>query len=252
MLRKRIIPCLDVSGGRTVKGVNFQNLRDVGDPVDLAVEYERQGADEITFLDISATVEQRATMIELVRRVARELSIPFTVGGGIRKLDDVKHLLDAGADKVSINSAAVARPQLIDEIAGECGSQCCVVAIDVRTLNGKREVMVAGGRDKAGRQALEWAAECVDRGAGEILLTSWDRDGSLDGFDIEVTRDFATRFPIPIIASGGAAGPSCFIDVFQKAQADAALAASIFHDRTYTVGQVKQILQQAGVPVRTC
>lgn len=250
---KRIIPCLDVSGGRTVKGVNFQNLRDVGDPVELAIEYEKQGADEIVFLDISATVDQRETLLDVVSRVAHALAIPFTVGGGVRKLEDATQLLTCGADKTAINSAAVANPELISQIAEKCGSQCCVVAIDARrTPNGNWEVLVKGGREGTGKDAYEWALECVNRGAGEILLTSWDRDGSLKGFDLELVELFATKLPVPVIASGGARDPQSFVDVFVSAHADAALAASIFHDGTYTIAQVKSALQEAGVQVRPC
>jgi cyclase len=252
-LCKRIIPCLDVSGGRTVKGVSFQNLRDVGDPVELAQEYENQGADEITFLDISATVDQRQTLLDVVQRVASCLSIPFTVGGGVRTIDDALKLLSKGADKVTVNSAAVQTPNLIDEIARRCGSQCCVVAIDARRQgNGGWEVLIKGGREQTGKDAFAWAKECVERGAGEILLTSWDRDGSLAGFDLDLVRTFAQNLSVPVIASGGAKDPQSFVDVFLQADADAALAASIFHDGTYTIKQVKAELQQAGVSVRPC
>jgi cyclase len=250
---KRIIPCLDVSAGRTVKGVSFQNLRDVGDPVLLAQEYEGQGADEITFLDISATVEERKTLLDVVERVAATLSIPFTVGGGVRTLDDALQLLGKGADKVTVNSAAVQNPKLIDEIAARCGSQCCVLSIDARkTSNGQWEVLVKGGREGTGKDAFAWAQEAVKRGAGEILLTSWDRDGSLAGFDLDLVRAFAQNLSVPVIASGGAKDPQSFVDVFLEADADAALAASIFHDGTYTIAQVKKELQQAGVVVRPC
>lgn len=271
-LCKRIIPCLDVAGGKTVKGVHFSNLRTIGCPVELGLVYEQQGADELTFLDISASVEERATVVDLVRRVAESLSIPFTVGGGIAQLEDAKRLLANGADKVSINTQAVNRPQLVEEIATAWGSQCCVVAIDARAvpldkescrrLEGKGydcsqrrsswEVLIKGGRVATGRDAFEWAVECVERGAGEILLTSWDRDGTLAGFDIEMVRTFAQSLPVPVIASGGARDPESFVEVFTSGQADAALAASIFHDGTYSIGQVKERLKAAGVPVRTC
>lgn len=270
-LCKRIIPCLDVANGQTVKGINFGNLRTIGDPVELGLVYEKQGADELTFLDISASAEERATVVDLVKRVADHLSIPFTVGGGISSLDGVKALLANGADKVSINTSAVNNPKLIEEIASHCGSQCCVVAIDVRAvhsnaarqrlerkgididqLEGNWEVLIKGGRVATGRDAFEWALECVERGAGEILLTSWDRDGTLAGFDIELVRTFASNLPVPVIASGGAKDPQSFVDVFTAGQADAALAASIFHDGTYTVSQVKDHLQAAGVTVRIC
>jgi cyclase len=271
-LCKRIIPCLDVADGQTVKGVNFSALRTIGDPVELGLAYEQQGADELTFLDISASVEARATVIDLVRRVADNLSIPFTVGGGISSLDDVKRLLANGADKITINTAAVNTPRLIDEIAGTAGSQCCVVAIDVKAratdaearerlrakgiqdseLEGDWEVLIKGGRVPTGRDAFEWALECVERGAGEILLTSWDRDGTLSGFDIELVRTFARNLPVPVIASGGARDPDSFVDVFTDGFADAALAASIFHDGTYTIKQVKDRLKAEGVMVRSC
>lgn len=258
-LCKRIIPCLDVKDGVTVKGINFGNLREIGDPVELGLFYEQQGADELTFLDISASTEARATVVDLVGRVAANLSIPFTVGGGVSSLDDVKRLLSNGADKVSINTAAFKRPQLINEIAEHCGSQCCVVAIDVRLdrtgdamRRPKWETLIRGGREATGRDALDWAVECVERGAGEILLTSWDKDGTQEGFDLELVRTFAERLPIPVIASGGAANPQSFVTVFQDGKADAALAASIFHDGKYTIAAVKEELRQAGVNVRTC
>ncbi|MFN8658787.1 MAG: imidazole glycerol phosphate synthase subunit HisF [Candidatus Obscuribacterales bacterium] len=251
-LCKRIIPCLDVANGMTVKGVKFTNLRTIGDPVELGLIYEEQGADELTFLDISASAEERATVVELVERVADNLSIPFTVGGGITTAADAKKLLSSGADKVSINTAAVQRPELIGEIASAWGSQCCVVAIDARAAAspGTWEVLIKGGRVATGRDAFQWAQECVERGAGEILLTSWDRDGTLSGFDLEMVRTFARNLPVPVIASGGARDPESFVDVFKEASADAALAASIFHDGTYTIAQVKERLRAAGVPAR--
>jgi imidazole glycerol-phosphate synthase subunit HisF len=253
MLCKRIIPCLDVHGGRTVKGVRFQRLRDVGDPVALAQAYQDQGADELVLLDISATVESRKTMVGVVERVAAVLAIPFTVGGGVSSLGDVKELLAHGADKVSVNSAAVARPRLIDEISTECGSQCCVLAVDARRnpSGSGFEVLTHGGREPTGIDALAWAAEAVRRGAGEILLTSWDRDGTHDGFDLELTASFSRQLPIPVIASGGAAGPQSFVDVF-NAGADAALAASIFHDGVWSVARLKDVLLRNGVEVRPC
>jgi cyclase len=250
-LCKRIIPCLDVTDGRTVKGVKFQNLRDIGDPVELGVQYQKQGADELMFLDISASVEARNTVFDLVQNVAEHLSIPFTVGGGISSLDHVRKLLECGADKVSINTSAVVRPELISEIAVACGSQCCVVAIDARkTGEGSWEVLVKGGREKTGKDALTWAHECVARGAGEILLTSWDADGTQEGFDLAMVKAFAQALSIPVIASGGARDPDSFVDVFADAQADAALAASIFHDGLYTVGDVKAVLKEQGISVR--
>ena len=254
MLCKRIIPCLDVDRGRTVKGVKFQSLRDVGDPVVLALEYQRQGADELVFLDISASVEGRRTMLDVVSAVAAVLEIPFTVGGGVSTLGQVRDLLAAGADKVSVNTAAVARPRLVGEIAEEFGSQCCVLAVDARRKNTGRgfEVLTHGGRTPTGRDAFEWAEEAVGRGAGEILLTSWDRDGTLDGFDIELTGLFSRGLGVPVIASGGAAGPESFVEVFREGSADAALAASIFHDSKWTVAALKEILLREGIEVRPC
>lgn len=260
-LCKRIIPCLDVDNGITVKGIKFGNLRKIGDPVQLAVEYENQGADELTFLDISASRDERATLLNLVKDVARNLSIPFTVGGGVTSLDDVKRILANGADKVSINTSAVARPALVDEIATACGSQCCVVAIDARKNSGGTgsgdnrvswDVLVKGGSVSTGRDALQWAIECVERGAGEILLTSWDKDGTLEGFDLEMVRQFSERLPVPVIASGGARDAASFVDVFTDGMADAALAASIFHDGQWTIGAIKEQLSKAGVAVRLC
>jgi imidazole glycerol-phosphate synthase subunit HisF len=258
-LCKRIIPCLDVANGRTVKGVKFQNLRDIGDPVELGYEYQKQGADELMFLDITASKEARSTVFDLVRDVAQTLSIPFTVGGGISSLADVRKLLELGADKVSINTSAVNRPQLIEEIATACGSQCCVVAIDARKrssiIDGSNhstwEVLTKGGSIATGLDAVEWGWECVRKGAGEIMLTSWDADGTQEGFDIEMVQAFS-KLPIPIIASGGARDPQSFVDVFSTGLADAALAASIFHDGLFTISQVKDKLHQQGIAVRLC
>ena len=252
MLTKRIIPCLDVKDGRTVKGVNFSNLRDMGCPVELGLMYESQGADELMFLDITASVEGRAAMLEFVERVADKLSIPFTVGGGVSSRDNVTALLNAGADKVSMNTAAVQRPELVDEVATQFGSQCCVVAIDARKKTDADgwEVLIKGGRETTERDALEWAKECCERGAGEILLTSWNRDGMQNGFDLEMVKAFSESLSIPVIASGGAGSPDSFVEVFQKASADAALAASIFHDRIYSIGDVKQAVKDAGISVR--
>lgn len=252
MLTKRIIPCLDVKDGRTVKGVNFSNLRDMGCPVELGLMYESQGADELMFLDITASVEGRAAMLEFVERVADKLSIPFTVGGGVSSRDNVTALLNAGADKVSMNTAAVQRPELVDEVATQFGSQCCVVAIDARKKADADswEVLIKGGRETTDRDALEWAKECCERGAGEILLTSWNRDGMQNGFDLEMVKAFSESLSIPVIASGGAGSPDSFVEVFQKASADAALAASIFHDRIYSIGDVKQAVKNAGISVR--
>lgn len=252
-LCKRIIPCLDVASGRTVKGVNFTNLKDMGDPVELACRYQEQGADELVFLDITATSENRATMLDWVCAVAKNLSIPFTVGGGIAQVSDVQKLLESGADKVSVNSAAVKNPQLISQIKEKFGSQCCVLAIDAkRDENGIPRVLVEGGRKNTGLDAFEWAKKACELGAGEILLTSWDKDGTLSGFDLELVGQFSKNLPIPVIASGGAKDSQSFVDVFKDAQADAALAATIFHDGTHSVGQVKEILNNEGVQVRIC
>lgn len=250
-LCKRIIPCLDIASGRTVKGVNFKGLVDAGDPVEQSLEYERQGADEIMFLDITASNEGRKTTLDLVRKVARQLTIPLTVGGGVSASKDVAALLESGADKVSMNTAAVRNPSLIDDVAKGFGSQCCVVAIDARMdkTTGRWKVLIGGGREETALDALDWAKECIARGAGEILLTSWDKDGTRDGFDIPLTKAFS-KLSIPIIASGGAAGADCFVEVFNEGKADAALAASIFHFSEWTVGQVKEVLKEQGVKVR--
>ncbi len=252
-LCKRIIPCLDVAQGRTVKGVNFTNLKDMGDPVELACLYEKQGADELVFLDITASHENRSTMLSWVRAVAKNLSIPFTVGGGIGSVSDVQSVLEAGADKVSVNSAAVKNPQLISDIKNKFGAQCCVVAIDAkRNSEGNASVLIEGGRKNTELDAFEWAKKCVELGAGEILLTSWDKDGTLSGFDLELVEKFATNLSVPVIASGGAKDSQSFVDVFITGCADAALAATIFHDGTHTVGAVKEILNSKGVKVRIC
>jgi imidazole glycerol-phosphate synthase subunit HisF len=250
MLTVRIIPCLDVSHGRVVKGIRFQGLRDAGDPAERAVLYERQGADEIVILDVSATPEGRGNQVETVRRVRAHLRIPLTVGGGIRTIDDGRALLEAGADKVSVNTAAVHRPELLSEIAERFGRQCTVLAIDAACREGARfEVLVKGGREGTGIDALEWAREGTDRGAGEILLTSWDRDGTRAGYDLELTRAVAAAVRVPVIASGGAATPQHLKEAFD-AGADAVLAASIFHDNDVTVGGVKRALAALGVHVR--
>jgi len=241
-----------VDHGRTVKGINFQGLRDVGDPVELAMAYQQQGADELVFLDIRATVEGRRTLVDVVGRVAENLMIPFTVGGGVRSLGHVGELLACGADKVSVNSAAVARPGLIREIAMQYGSQCCVLAIDARrkTVGSGWEVLTHGGRRATGLDALAWAQEAVKQGAGEILLTSWDRDGTRDGFDLALTSAFSRALPVPVIASGGAGGASCFADVFLFGKADAALAASILHLGLWTVENLKRELRRRNIEVR--
>jgi cyclase len=252
MLTKRIIPCLDVKDGRVVKGVNFVNLRDAGDPVELAALYDREGADELVFLDISASVEGRATMIEVVRRTAGEITIPFTVGGGIASTDDMKRMLRAGADKIGINTAAVRRPELISEGSRTFGAQCIVVAIDAKfnAAWGEWEVFTHGGTRPTGIRALEWAKEAERRGAGELLLTSMDADGTKDGFDLKLTRAVSDLVGIPVIASGGAGRADHFVDVFADGHADAALAASIFHYQEVSIGEVKTRLREKGVNVR--
>jgi cyclase len=250
MLTARIIPCLDVSHGRVVKGIRFQGLRDAGDPAERAALYERQGADEIVILDVSATPEERGNQVETVQRVRARLGIPLTVGGGIRTIDDARALLEAGADKVSINTAAVHRPELLSEIAERFGRQCTVLAIDAarREADGF-EVLIKGGREGTGIDAIEWAREGIGRGAGEILLTSWDRDGTRAGYDLELTRAVAAAVRVPVIASGGAATPAHLKEAFD-AGADAVLAASIFHDDVMTVGDIKRALAALGVHVR--
>jgi imidazole glycerol-phosphate synthase subunit HisF len=248
---KRVIPCLDVDAGRVVKGTNFVDIRDAGDPVELAERYDAEGADELVFLDITATHEQRDTMVELARRTADNVFVPFTIGGGIRSVSDAQAVLDAGADKVSVNSAAVARPELIDELAERFGAQCVVLAIDAKQAEQQRwEVFVAGGRTATGRDAVEWAREGVERGAGEILLTSMDRDGTNDGYDLALTRAVAEAVSVPVIASGGAGRLEHLSDAL-RAGADAALCASIFHYGRHTVGEAKAHLAAAGIAVRT-
>jgi len=250
LLTKRIIACLDVDGGRVVKGVQFHNLRDAGDPAGCAAAHARDGADEIVLLDITATSDKRRTMLDVVSRTARGLFIPFAVGGGIRELCDAEAVFEAGADKIAINSAAVKDPALIGKIAARFGSQAVVVAIDARRMNGGFEVFVAGGRIPTGRNALQWAREAADCGAGEILLTSMDRDGTQAGFDCELVQIIADAVSIPVIASGGAGSARDFIDVFRSGRADAALAASIFHFGIENIGQLKRELHAANVPVR--
>ncbi len=249
MLAIRIIPCLDVSHGRVVKGVKFQGLRDAGDPAELGALYEAQGADELVVLDVSATTEARGTQLETVRRVRAELSIPLTVGGGVRNADNARDLLEAGADKVAVNTAAVERPALIGEIAGRFGSQCAVVAIDARKQGDGFEVLIRSGKESAGRDAIAWARDVVARGAGELLLTSWDRDGTREGYDLELVSAVAAAVNVPVIASGGAARAE-HLGQALAAGADAVLAASIFHDREYTVGDVKRELKAMGVEIR--
>lgn len=250
MLTKRIIPCLDVRDGQTVKGVQFGNLRFAGDPVELGQQYARQGADELVFLDITATIEERDTFAGLVRRIAANVNIPFTVGGGIRKLQDVDRLLSAGADKITINSAAVARPELIEEMAKRFGSQCVVLAIDAKKTDQGHLVFTHGGREPTKLKVRDWAREAVQRGAGEILLTSMDHDGTKDGFALELTRKLAGELPIPVIASGGGGKIEHFTEVFRAGRADAALAASIFHFNEIAIDDLKRALKGEGIEVR--
>jgi len=250
MLTKRIIPCLDVKDGKTVKGVNFENLRDAGDPVELGALYSQQGADELVFLDITATLEKRGTLVELVRKVAANINIPFTIGGGISSIEDVSACLNAGADKVSINSSAVKNPALIDSLAREFGSQCIVVAIDTRNSQGVDLVHTHGGTKATTIQTLPWAIEVQERGAGEILLTSMDHDGTKAGFANVLTSAISRRLQIPIIASGGAGNMEHFVDVFTLGAADAALAASIFHFKEIEIPVLKHWLSEQGISVR--
>jgi len=253
MLKKRIIPCLDVKDGRTVKGVNFVSLRDAGDPVELAQRYAEEGADELTFLDITATVEKRETLRQLVERVAKVLNIPFTVGGGVRSVEDAAALLGAGADKVGVNSAAVKRPELIRELAQNFGSQCVVLAADVKPSSEKPsgwEVYVAGGRTPTGRDAMAWLKEAEALGAGEILLTSMAHDGTKNGFALALTRRVAEAVNIPVIASGGAGEMGHFADVFRDGKADAALAASVFHFGEISIPELKNYLKSQNLPIR--
>jgi imidazole glycerol-phosphate synthase subunit HisF len=252
MLSRRVVVCLDVQAGRVVKGVQFVALRDVGDPVELAERYEREGADEVVFLDISASSEERATLWDVARRTAERLFIPLTIGGGLRTVHDVGRALRSGADKVGVNTAAVERPELLTEAAYRFGSQCVVASIDAkRTSSGARwEVYVRGGRQPTGREAIAWAEECVERGAGEILLTSVDRDGARSGYDLELTRAVASRVPVPVIASGGAGSAGDVADVLTDGLADAALVAGILHDRITTVEEIKDVLSRRGIPMR--
>jgi len=250
MLAKRIIPCLDVKDGRTVKGVNFVDLRDAGDPVELAWQYSRQGADELVFLDITATHERRKTTVELVKAVARQVNIPFTIGGGINELSDADVLLHAGADKISINSAAVRNPKLIDQLAAAFGKQFVVVAVDTRSVEGKNYVHLNGGRLKTDIETDVWIKEAENRGAGEMLLTSMDHDGTKNGFDCGFLKTINDNLSIPLIASGGAGNKQHFVDVFQQANVDAALAASVFHYGEILIPELKDDLRQHGITVR--
>lgn len=251
MLDKRIIPCLDVRDGKVVKGINFVGIKEVGDPVECAEMYDRQGADEIVFLDITATHEHRKTMVDVVRETARKVFVPLTVGGGISTIDDFSNLLRAGADKVSVNSAALKNPQLIADAADKFGSQCVVVAIDAKKMeDGSWHAFVAGGRKDTGIDAIEWAKKACELGAGEILLTSMDADGTKNGFDLELLNAVTAVVRVPVIASGGCGNLEHFAEVFEKTDADAALAASLFHYRELTVGQVKEFLRGRDIPVR--
>jgi cyclase len=250
MLAKRIVPCLDVDDGKVMKGIRFQELTEVGDPVELAAMYNEQGADELVFLDIGASPNNRATLLEVVEQVSRKVFIPLTVGGGIRTVDDIREALSKGADKVSLNTAAVKDPELVKEAAAAFGSQCIVIAIDARRMGDSWQVRVNGGRTPTDRDAVEWAREVEDKGAGEILLTSWDADGTLEGFDLDLTNTISDAVSIPIIASGGAGTPDDILDVLTDGNADAALMASILHYGTYEVRDIKEYLSENGVVVR--
>jgi len=250
MLTKRIIPCLDVKDGRTVKGINFVNLRDAGDPVELSAHYAQNGADELVLLDISATNEKRKTLKHLVEDVARNVNIPFTVGGGISTIKDVYALLHAGADKISVNSAAVKRPELLTELAQEFGSQCIVLAVDARRNDGSWNVYIESGKTSASRELLDWIEEGVDRGAGEILFTSMDHDGTKNGFANNVLSEVSQKINVPLIASGGAGNMEHFADTFIDGEADAALAASVFHYKEIEIPSLKQFLREKGINVR--
>ena len=250
MVLKRVIPCLDVDDGRVVKGTNFVDIRDAGDPVELAERYDREGADELIFLDITASHESRDTIVELARRTADNVFIPFTIGGGIRSVSDAQAVLDAGADKVSVNSAALKRPELIGELADVFGAQCVVIAIDAKKDEKGWGVYLNGGRVDTGREAVEWAVEATERGAGEVLLTSMDRDGTNDGYELELTRAVADAVEVPVIASGGAGELDHLVAAVNEANADAVLCASIFHYGHHTVAEAKQRMSEAGIPVR--
>ena len=250
MLKKRIIPCLDIQNGRTVKGINFVGIRDAGDPIELAKKYVAEGADELVFLDITATVEKRETLVKLVEEVAKEIDIPFTVGGGINSVEDVAKVIAAGADKVSINSSAVKRPELISEIASEFGSQCVVLAIDTKCIDEEWKVFTAGGRNETGLNAIEWAKEGVALGAGEILLTSMNNDGTKSGFALDLTKRLSNAVNVPVIASGGAGSKEDFSNLFEKTKATGGLAASIFHYGEIPIPELKQYLKTKEIAIR--
>lgn len=251
MLTKRIIPCLDIKNGRTVKGVNFENIRDAGDPVELGALYAQEGADELVFLDITATNEKRKTLSELVNRISHKINIPFTVGGGIASVDDVSVLLQNGADKISVNTAAFRNPELVAQLAKEFGSQCVVLAIDTKQEeDGEWYVYLNGGRLKTDTKCFDWAKKAVDLGAGEILLTSMNHDGTKKGFAIDITKQLAESLPVPVIASGGGGTMEHFTDIFEKGKADAALAASIFHFKEIAIPELKRYLKTKNIPIR--
>ena len=250
MLAKRIIPCLDIKNGQTVKGINFENITDVGDPVELGALYAQMGADELVFLDITATNEKRKTLSELVTRIAKHINIPFTVGGGISSVEDVSVLLACGADKISVNTSAVRNPQLISDLASQFGSQCVVLAIDTKFMNGEWFVFLNGGRIPTDIRTVEWAKQAVSLGAGEILLTSMNNDGTKDGFALDITRAVSEAVNVPVIASGGAGTMEHFVDVFAEGKADAALAASIFHYKEIAIPDLKSYLRAKGIAIR--
>ena len=250
MITKRIIPCLDIKDGRTVKGVNFENIRDAGNPVELAIEYAKQGADELVFLDITATNEKRKTLSELVTRIAKHINIPFTVGGGISSIEDVSALLNAGADKISVNTSAVKNPQLIKELANQFGSQCVVLAIDTKFEDNDWYVYLNGGRVKTELKTLDWAKQAVALGAGEILLTSMNNDGTKDGFAIDITKQISEAVNVPVIASGGAGTMQHFKEIFENGKADAALAASVFHYKEIAIPELKRFLKSNQIEIR--
>ncbi|MFZ4928516.1 imidazole glycerol phosphate synthase subunit HisF [Chryseobacterium sp. Mn2064] len=250
MLKKRIIPCLDIKDGNTVKGINFEDLKNAGDPIELAKKYERDGADELVFLDITATIENRKTFVELVKEIAKELSIPFTVGGGISSVEDVRKLLEAGADKISVNSSAVKNPQLISDLANEFGSQCVVVAIDTKQVGNSDLVHIKGGRQATDLETVAWAKQAVSLGAGEILLTSMDGDGTKKGFDLRITKLVSENVTIPVIASGGAGSAEDFVNVFLETKATGGLAASIFHFNEVSIQELKEELKNQKIEIR--